>query len=44
MVINDASCTREIKYGTDIAKVAFCENIAIFTRELDLNLRKKLVK
>jgi hypothetical protein len=43
MVINDGSCTREIKYSIDIAKTAFRE-ISIFTRKLDLNLRKKVVE
>ena len=41
---NDARCSREIKYNIAKAKVASSEKITLFTRKLDLNLRKKLVK
>jgi len=43
-VTNDTRCTREIKYIIAMAKVAFSEKITLFTRKLNLNLRKKLVK
>jgi hypothetical protein len=44
MVTNDARCSREIKYNIAKAKVVSSEKITLFTRKLDLNLRKKLVK
>jgi hypothetical protein len=44
MVTNDARCTREIKYRIVMAKAAFNKKKTLFTRKLDLNLRKKLVK
>jgi hypothetical protein len=40
---NDAICSCEIKSRIAIAKAAFNKK-TLFTRELDLNLRKKLVK
>ena len=43
-MINDARCTREIKYDISMEKVTFGEKITVFTTKLDLNLRKKLVK
>jgi hypothetical protein len=44
MIINDAGCLREIKSTIVMAKPAFNRNKNLFTRKLDLNLRKKLVK
>jgi hypothetical protein len=43
MITNDARCTRAIKSRIAMAKAAFNKKI-IFTRKMDLNLRKKLVK
>jgi hypothetical protein len=44
-MINDARCTREIKSTIAMAKAAFKKKKEnLFTRKLDLNLRKKLVK
>jgi hypothetical protein len=43
MITNDARCTREIKSRIAMAKAAFNKK-TLFTRKLDLNLRKKLVK
>jgi hypothetical protein len=37
-------CTREIKSRIAMAKAAFNKEKTLFTRKLDLNLRKKLVK
>jgi hypothetical protein len=44
MMINVARCTREIKYRIAMVKAAFNKKKTLFTRKLDLNLRKKLVK
>jgi hypothetical protein len=44
MLTNDATCTREIKSRTAMAKAAFNKNKTLFTSKMDLNLRKKLVK
>jgi hypothetical protein len=44
MITNDARCTREIKSRIARAKAANNEKKALFTRKLELNLRKKLVK
>jgi hypothetical protein len=43
MTTNDARCTREIKCRIAMVKAAFKKKTH-FTRKLDLNLRKKLVK
>jgi hypothetical protein len=43
-MINDAKYTREIKSRIATEKAAFSKEKALFTRKLDLNLRKKLVK
>jgi hypothetical protein len=42
MITNDATCTREIKSRTVMAKTAVSKKEALFTSELDL--RKKLIK
>jgi len=42
MITNDARYTRETKYRISIAKAAFSKEEALFTSELDLNLRKKV--
>jgi hypothetical protein len=44
MITNDARYTHEIKSRIAMAKAAFKRNTTLFTRKLDLNLRKKLVK
>jgi hypothetical protein len=44
MITNYARCTREIKSRIAMAKAAFKKKNALFTRKLDLNLQKKLVK
>jgi hypothetical protein len=44
MITNDARCTREITSRISMAKAAFSKTKALFSSELDLNLRKKLVK
>ena len=44
ITINNARCTREIKSRIAIAKAAVNANKIHFTRKLNLNLRKKLVK
>jgi hypothetical protein len=44
MLTNDARCTRGIKYSIAMEKVTFIAKITVFTRKLDLNLRKELVK
>jgi hypothetical protein len=44
MLTNDGKCTCEIKSRIAIAKDAFNKKRALFTRTLDLELRKKLVK
>jgi hypothetical protein len=43
-MINDAGCTREIKFRNSIAKAAVYKSKALFLSKLDLNLRKKLVR
>ncbi|GFG40896.1 hypothetical protein Cfor_01459 [Coptotermes formosanus] len=43
-ITNDASFTREIKDRITMAKTAFSKKKATFTSQMDLNLRKKLVK
>jgi hypothetical protein len=43
-VINDGRCTCEIKSSTAMAKAAFNKKRAHFTNDVDLKLRKKLVK
>jgi hypothetical protein len=44
MIRSDARFTREIKSRIAMGKAAFNKKQNIFTRKLDLNLRKKLVK
>jgi hypothetical protein len=44
IITNDARCTREIKSRIAMAKAAFNKKKNLFTRKLDSNLRKKLVK
>jgi hypothetical protein len=44
MLTNDARCTHEIKSRIAVAKAAFNQKRALFTRNMDLELRKKLVK
>jgi len=44
MLTNDAGCTREIKSRMVMTKAAFDKKKALFTRKMDLNLRKKLVQ
>jgi len=44
MISNDARCTREIKFRIAMARAGFNKKKTLFTRKLDLNLRKKLVK
>jgi hypothetical protein len=44
MISKDARCTCEIKSRIVMAKPAFNKKKAPFTRKLELNLRKKLVK
>jgi hypothetical protein len=44
MITNDARCTREIESRIAMAKAAFNRKKTLFTGELTLNLRKKLVK
>jgi hypothetical protein len=43
MITNDARCTREIKSKVAMAEAVFNRKKALFTRKLDINLRKKLV-
>jgi hypothetical protein len=43
MVTNDIRCTREIKSRIAVKKAAFNGKRAIFTRKLDLSIRKELV-
>jgi len=43
MIIYDARCTREIKSRTVMKKATFDKKSNLFTRKLDINLRKKLV-
>jgi hypothetical protein len=44
MITNDARYTGEIKSGIATAKAAFNKKKTLFTRKLNLNLSKKLVK
>jgi len=44
MITNDARCTRGIKSRISMAKAVFSKKHALYTRKLDLNSRKKLVK
>jgi hypothetical protein len=44
MVTDDVRCTYEIKSRIVVAKAAFKEKRTLFTRKMDLNLRKKPVK
>jgi hypothetical protein len=44
MITNHARCTREIKSRIAMEKAAFNKKKNLFTSNLDLNLRKKLVK
>jgi hypothetical protein len=44
MITNDARSTREIKFGIAKAKAAVNKNKTLFTSQLDLDLRKKLIK
>ena len=44
LLTNDGRCTREIKSRIAMAKAAFSKKKTLFTRKLDLNLRKKLIK
>jgi hypothetical protein len=44
MLTNDERCTCEIKSRIAMEKDAFNNKRALFTRTLDLKLRKKLVK
>jgi hypothetical protein len=44
MLTNAGRGTCEIKSTTAMAKSAFNKKMALFTRKMDLELRKKLVK
>jgi hypothetical protein len=44
LLMDDGSCTCEIKSRIAMAKAAFNKKQNLFTSKLDLNLRKKLVK
>jgi len=44
ILTNDEKCTFEIKCRIAMVKVAFNKKRTLFTRKLDLELRKKLVK
>jgi hypothetical protein len=44
MITNNVRCTHEIKFRIAMAKAAFNRKKTLFTRKLDLNLGKKLVK
>jgi hypothetical protein len=44
IITNHARCTRKIKSTIAMANAAFNMKNTLFTRKLDLNLRKKLVK
>jgi len=44
VLTNDGRCTCEMKCGIAMAKAAFIKKRAVFTRTLDFELRKKLVK
>jgi hypothetical protein len=43
MTTNDARCTGEITSRIAMVKAVFKEKKALFTRKLDLHVRKKLV-
>jgi hypothetical protein len=43
LITNNARCTHEVSSRTAISKTEFNNEKALFTRKLDLNLRKKLV-
>ena len=40
MITNDALCTPNIKYTIVMAEAAFNKKNTLFTRKVDLNLRK----
>ena len=44
VVTNDARCTREIKCRIAMLKIAFNKKKTVFTRKLDINLMKNLMK
>jgi hypothetical protein len=44
VITNDARCTREIEPRAAMTKSGFNKKKTLFTRKLDLNLRKKRVK
>jgi hypothetical protein len=44
MIANDSRCTREVKSRIAVIKATLNKKKNLFTRILDLNLRKKLVK
>jgi hypothetical protein len=44
LIINDATCTREMKPSIAMAKAALEKKKDLFSNKLDLNFRKKLVK
>ena len=44
MLTNDGRCTCEIKSGIAMARAAFNKKKTLFTRTLNLNLRKETVK
>jgi hypothetical protein len=43
MIAFDARCTRKIEFRTVVKKAAFDKKKNLFTRKLDINLRKKLL-
>jgi hypothetical protein len=43
MITKDARCTWDIKSKIPMANAAFSQKKALFSSELDLNLRKKLL-
>ena len=44
MISNEARCPRESHSGSVMAKAAFDKLNSLFTRELDLHLRMKVIK
>jgi hypothetical protein len=44
MITNDARCTRKIKFRIVIAKAHSTRRKLFFPRQLDLNIKNKLVK
>jgi len=44
LITNYARCACDIKYRNAMVKAAFDKRKTLFTRKLELNLRKKLVK